>query len=108
VSPRGIVGAAVVGVVAGGLAGATTPGARGRIVFQRYRFHDVPVQADLAVTGAGGGAVREAIVFATTAAAMQTARSDLPDVFTMNLDGTGIHAATRERNWDGAPDWGQR
>jgi TolB protein len=46
------------------------------------------------------------IVFATTDGATRTPRSNLPDVFTMRVDGTHITPVTRERNWDGSPDWG--
>jgi Tol biopolymer transport system component len=46
------------------------------------------------------------IVFATTDGAKRTARAELPDVLTMRVDGTHITPVTRERNWDGSPDWG--
>lgn len=46
------------------------------------------------------------IVFATTKGATKTARSNLPDIFTMRVDGSGIRPVTRVRNWDGSPDWG--
>jgi TolB protein len=32
----------------------------------------------------------------------------LPDVWTMNRDGTGMRAVTRTTVWDSAPDWGSR
>jgi TolB protein len=47
------------------------------------------------------------IVFATTDGATRTAHSDLPDVFTMGIHGTSLRPVTRERNWDGSPDWGR-
>jgi Tol biopolymer transport system component len=47
-----------------------------------------------------------AIVFATTAGAAKTRTADLPDVFTMRLDGTARARVTRAVNWDGSPDWG--
>ncbi len=50
-----------------------------------------------------GGA---AIVFATTSGSIKTKHSDLPDVFTVGLDGAGLRPVTRSRNWDGSPDWG--
>ena len=46
----------------------------------------------------------KSIVFATTDAG--SGGRDRPDVFTMNLDGTGIRPVTHESNWDGSPDWG--
>ena len=46
------------------------------------------------------------IVFATSKGATTTARSNLPDIFTMRVDGSGIRPVTRVRNWDGSPDWG--
>lgn len=46
------------------------------------------------------------IVFATSKDATKTARSNLPDIFTMRVDGSGIRPVTRLRNWDGSPDWG--
>lgn len=48
------------------------------------------------------------IVFATTEGAVKKSGSNLPDVFAMSLDGTGMRAVTRSKNWDGAPDWGPR
>lgn len=32
----------------------------------------------------------------------------LPEIWTMNRDGTGLRAVTRTRVWDSAPDWGAR
>ena len=46
------------------------------------------------------------IVFATTENATKTRNSNLPDVFTMKLDGTGQTRVTSRVNWDGSPDWG--
>ena len=50
----------------------------------------------------------KSVVFAATARATGTRRSNLPDVFTIGLDGTGMKPITREKNWDGSPDWGTR
>jgi TolB protein len=50
----------------------------------------------------------KSVVFATTARATKTRSSDLPDVFTMSLDGSRITPVTREKNWDGSPDWGTK
>ena len=47
-----------------------------------------------------------AIVFATTRGSIKTKGSNLPDVFTVGVDGTGLRPVTRSRNWDGSPDWG--
>ena len=47
-----------------------------------------------------------AIVFATTRGSIKTKGSNLPDVFTVAVDGTGLRPVTRSRNWDGSPDWG--
>jgi Tol biopolymer transport system component len=46
------------------------------------------------------------IVFATTSGSIKTRDSNLPDVFTVGLDGTGLRPVTRSRNWEGSPDWG--
>lgn len=50
----------------------------------------------------------KSVVFATTKGATTTGHSILPDVFTISLDGTGITPVTREKNWDGSPDWGTK
>ena len=50
----------------------------------------------------------KSVVFATTARSTRTPRSLLPDVFTMSLDGSRITPVTREKNWDGSPDWGTK
>ena len=47
-----------------------------------------------------------AIVFATTRESIKTKDSNLPDVFTVGVDGTDLRPVTRSRNWDGSPDWG--
>jgi Tol biopolymer transport system component len=47
-----------------------------------------------------------AIVFATTKGSIKRNRSNLPDVFTVGVDATGLRPVTRSRNWDGSPDWG--
>jgi hypothetical protein len=44
--------------------------------------------------------------FCTTDHATRSKRSDLPDVFTIRIDGTHIKPVTRNKNWDGSPDWG--
>jgi TolB protein len=44
------------------------------------------------------------IVFATTRSA--TPGPDLPDVFTIRVDGTHLRRVTSVTNWDGSPDWG--
>ena len=48
------------------------------------------------------------VVFATTARSTKTRNSILPDVFTVSLDGSRITPITREKNWDGSPDWGTK
>ena len=48
----------------------------------------------------------DSIVFATTESSTKTRHSDLPDVFTMGLDGTRRTHVTSRVNWDGSPDWG--
>jgi hypothetical protein len=45
-------------------------------------------------------------VFATTESSTKTRHSDLPDDFTMGLDGTRRTHVTSRVNWDGSPDWG--
>jgi TolB protein len=45
------------------------------------------------------------IVFATTAGAARTARSDLPDLFVMSATGGRARPVTPAPNWDGSPDW---
>src|SRR6266487_543999 len=47
-----------------------------------------------------------AIVFATTSGSIKKKHSNLPDIFTVGLDGSGLRPVTRSRNWDGSPDWG--
>jgi TolB protein len=38
----------------------------------------------------------------------QSGRDGLPDIFTINADGSGMHQVTRTAQWDSAPDWGPR
>jgi Tol biopolymer transport system component len=46
------------------------------------------------------------IVFSTVVGAVGGDQTDLVDVFVMSADGTDIRPVTRDRNWDGTPDWG--
>jgi Tol biopolymer transport system component len=50
----------------------------------------------------------KSVVFATTARATSTRKANLPDVFTMSLGGSRMRPVTREKNWDGSPDWGNK
>jgi len=50
----------------------------------------------------------KSVVFATTAQATATRNSKLPDIFAMSLGGTGKRPVTREKNWNGSPDWGTK
>lgn len=38
----------------------------------------------------------------------KTGRAGLPDLFTIQPDGTGLRQITRTAAWDSSPDWGPR
>jgi Tol biopolymer transport system component len=50
----------------------------------------------------------KSIVFSMVIGAVNPPGSTLNDVFVMNAEGTHIRPVTRNKRWDGSPDWGPR